>query len=181
MYTEGLCSVMKVVFCFILACLLTGCLPGLSGKNYLERWATIEEAFPSQLGCPQIIPEMPAYSYNKVVFDAPYADVFRAVWVAVTQAGQNIESSDKSKGLILATKIEWHPPNEVHRYYATCVKELTSKTTEVVFFAKVQGTCVGCLDKDRERLATLHGMNYAPEVSQVVNFTRNNLIAAGVL
>jgi hypothetical protein len=156
-----------------------------------KQFATVEEAYPSEQAY-QITPGVPSDSYKKMVFNAPYADVFRAVEVAATQVGQNIASSDKSKGLILATRVElrkWqdtpyraNPSTEGHLFYAITVKELKSRTTEVAVFVKVQASCRG---PHCGKASTLHwatGQDADGQgISQLMNFTRNNLIAAGAL
>jgi hypothetical protein len=177
-----------------------------------ERFATAEEVYPPGQAY-QITPEVPADSYKKAVFNAPYADVFRAVEVAATQAGQNIESSDKSKGLILTTRDDiqgqmyGHQPRARHLIYAITVRELQSRTTEVAVFSKVQLRCVyhgagevslmSCLtlgllipffyseNSNCTAMSTPHWpRGNAADIqglSQLINFTRNNLIAAGAL
>jgi hypothetical protein len=185
---RSLGPVTRLVFWVILACLLTSCM-----TRYPERFATVEEAYPSPQAY-RMTPDVPQDSYKKVVFNAPYADVFRAVEVAVTMVGQNIESSDKSKGLILATRVDrrqWahlNRPTEGYLFYAITVKELNSRTTEVAVFAKVQISCINretVLGLGCEKLTTLHwatkGDADMQGLSQLINFTRNNLIQAGAL
>jgi len=175
----------KLIFCVILICFLASCT-----HLYPERWATVDEAYSSQTEY-KITPEVPKDSYKQAVFNAPYADVFRAVEVAATQAGQNIESSNKSKGLILTTRGEnraWGTGPAKDRkgdilpgffFYAITVKELDSRTTEVVIFSKAQ----------RQSIRKIYtGLHWATGrdgdfqgLIQVINFTRNNLIAAGAL
>ena len=108
----------------------------------------------------------------------------------MTQVGQTIESSDKSKGLILATRVEkrlWAglaKPTEGHLFYAITVKELKSRSTEVAVFAKVQASCYS-LPGTCQEPTTLH-WSTGPDadgqgLSQLINFTRNNLTTAGAL
>jgi len=193
--------VVKVVSCVILACFLTSC-----ATMRPEQFATAEEAYPSEQAY-QITPDLPADSYKKAVFNAPYADVFRAVELAVTQVGQNIESSDKSKGLILTTRDDVVRGHARHFIYAIKVRELKSRTTEVVVVSKVQIRCLHegaggiiavsimtlgillplelsqnsqCTDASTPHWAK----GYSADIqglSQLINFTRNNLIAAGAL
>lgn len=197
---RGLCPVARVVSCVILACFLTSC-----ATMRPERFATAEEAYPRGQAY-QITPEVPADSYKKAVFNAPYADVFRAVEVAVSQVGQNIESSDKSKGLILATRDELRGTAR-HFIYAITVRELESRTTEVTVFSKVQIRCryeeaggmclMSCLTLGILLPFILSQNSHCTDIStphwargesadiqglsQLINFTRNNLIAAGAI
>ena len=206
-----LSPVIRMIFCIVLVCLLTSCTTVRP-----ERFATVEEAYPPQERY-QIAPNMPEDSYKKAVFDAAYADVFRAVKIAVTQVGTNIESSDESKGFILSTRDEqrMRPRSTVRYseslvtkfYYAIIVKELTSSTTEVSVSSKVQIKCemstpvdmvgatvfsCGCflpmMMQQRNECLEMSSIHWASDkdtniqvLSQLINFTRNNLISAGAL
>jgi len=177
---RSLRAVIQLVFCAIFAYLLASCT-----ETY-NRFVTIEEAYPSPEAY-QITAAVPSESYKKVVLNVPYADVFRAVEVAATQVGMNIESSDRSKGLILAIRQQLP---RFRRYYAITVKELGSKTTEIVVFSKAQSQCYEQWKSGCKRASTLHWsgtLERGPVDSdsqtllQVTNFMRNNLIAAGAL
>jgi hypothetical protein len=135
---------------------------------------------------------MPSDCHVKTSINASYADVFRAVEIAASQVGQNIESSDKSKGLILTTRVEkrlwgglnFHKHYEGRFFYAITVKELEAKTTELAVIAKVQILNVyggsDCDSYTKLHFATGPSADMTG-ISQLINFTRNNLIAAGAL
>jgi hypothetical protein len=189
---RGLCPVTRVVFCVIIACLLTSCFPVWIPQQF----AKVEEVYSSPQVY-QITSEVPSDSYKKLVFNAPYADVFRLVEVAVTQAGQNIEFSDKSKGLILAETVvgafqhQWRYGHsaEGRFFYAITLKELGSKTTEVTIFVKAQVRCVNhrlpvISRQCTEEMSVPHWASDKDAdnqgLSQLINMIRNNLIAAGL-
>jgi hypothetical protein len=182
---SGLRPVTRVVFCVILACLLASCTPHVTLRVIPDRLATIEEAYSSPQAY-QVTPEITPGSYKKAVFNAPYADVFRAVELSSTQVGQNIESSDRAKGLILATR-ENKRDNGLprHFYYAITVKELGSKATEVVVFSKMQFKLWTNEHPASGTVEEASRLKWSGEgdgtLSQLMNFIRNNLYAAGAL
>jgi len=188
---RGLKPVTRVVFCIIIVCLLTSCFPYVIP----EQFAKVGEVYSSPQAY-QITSEVPADSYKKLVFNAPYADVFRAVEVAVTQAGQNIEFSDKSKGLILAERLvqqyqrSWRHGRQSGGlfFYAITLKEVGSKTTEVTIFVKAQVRCLYGHVSSRECKTEASVPHWASDkdadiegLFQLNNLIRNNLIAAGLM
>lgn len=110
-----------------------------------EHYDTMNQAY-----LPNEIPSSssaPPESIKKSTFEAPFEDVFRAVTVSASQAQFNIESSDKSKGMILAERIA--PTGRVGDnnvtqtkfFHAIAVKEVGSKVTEVTILSKAQTRC----------------------------------------
>jgi len=133
---------MRTISLIALVFFLSGCTVTVP-----ERFATLQEAYPpgESLSPP---PDAPPDSFKKASFEAPYEDVFRAVSVAASQAQFNVESTDKRKGSILATRVIMvqGPVNrtitEPRQYsYAIVAKEIGPKATEVMTLARVQQTC----------------------------------------
>jgi hypothetical protein len=87
----------------------------------------------------------PRSSYKKTILEAPYEDVYQALYTAATQAQVNIEVSDKDRGVILGDNIQiaqWASRTvEHHYYYQILVKETGSEQTEVTIQAKAQMGC----------------------------------------
>lgn len=154
------------------ASLMAGCVGPLPE---LGPFATTEEAFPPSF-FQSISADVPASFSQKASFEAPYEDVWRAVTAGVTQAQLNIESSQKSKGQVLATR--FLPPATKY-FFAVLVKERGSKTTDVQVVAKIQN------NRFKESLIPGWHKDYDVDSKQrlesVIIFTRNNLIAAGAL
>jgi hypothetical protein len=152
-------------------------------------------------------PPPPPLSVKQAQLEAPYEDVFRAATVAAAQAQFNIEKSDKRQGLILAEQVERLPQygqtGAITRYYAIVIKETGPKASRVDIQAKAQIRC-GTLstsgwvittiltlgialimlptESDCRNRRELHwDATSAQQMSQFISFTRNNLIAAGVL
>lgn len=198
-------SVMSLLSFVIFVFFLSGCFPR---AIYLpERFSTIDEVYPSgevfdHLG------DVPVDSYKKVVFEAPYEDVFRIAEVSATQAMFNIESVDKAKGLIFALKVTqepgvWNysacgsPRNDKRYFYAIRVKETGPTTTEVTILSKAQGascyaggasvgtavgTGLGVFNKDKAvAYASVHWSTNLQDLLQYVTLMRNNLIASGYM
>jgi hypothetical protein len=137
---------MRLLSLATLVCFTTSC-----GAVIPERFATVKEAFP-QNSLPPSQTDLPPETTVKATFAAPYVDVFRAVMVGATQAQFNVESEDKSKGIILATRVFNAPPpvgkagsvfpSSKHRYYyGIVIKETGPKSTEVQMVAKRQLEC----------------------------------------
>mgnify|MGYP001604059396 CR=1 FL=1 len=144
----------------------------------------------------------PSQSRKSSLFAASYEDVYRAVFVSASQTQINIETENKSKGLVLGTrdietasmfrKCPAVPTGSLTRryYYAIVVKEQGAKSTEVFATVKVQGSCWTdfCWDSGNvecNNYSTPHwadrSENPEKELTQLMTFIRNNLIAAGVL
>jgi hypothetical protein len=182
-----------ILFIMILA--LSGCRSHLPAN-----FATVEEAFPpAETKTPANIP---SDSIKRSIFEVPFEDVFRAVMVSVSQVQMNIESNDKNKGIILATRtIEVPPPfhsdlgdnrrpKQRNYYYKIMVIEKGPKSTEVIAFAKTQGSCTdwsidAAFGSPCPKYAALHWAqnqdSSARELTQLMTFIRNNLIAAGLI
>jgi hypothetical protein len=172
------------------------------------RFGTMEEAY--SLGDPLRSTEgVPSESMQKVVFNAPYEDVFRAADVSASQTQWLIQKESKAEGIILAIRVLQIPPppdtadcpnaaganrrpTQRNYYYAVVIKEKGPKSTEITAVAKVQGRCEhkSCFLEPTanavcERYASLHwatGHDSAmSELTQFMTFIRNNLIAAGLL
>lgn len=206
-------SLMRLLSLITLACFVTSC-----GSVIPERFATVKEAFPPN-SLPSSQTDFPPETTVKATFAAPYADVFRAVMVGATQAQFNIETEDKSKGIILATRVFNAPPpaglggldfpSSKHRYYyGILIKEEGPKSIAVQVVAKRQLQChtrgfgyfvvavIGIFtmilipsfisgNSDCEEFASVQlatgKHNSEEQMAQLINFTRNNLIAAGAL
>lgn len=148
----------------------------------------------------------PPQSRKAAVFAASYEEVYRAVVVSASQTQINIERENKSKGLVLGSRVvEALPPvptcpgsqrvngiSQPRKYfYAIVIKEKGVRSTEVLASVKVQGACwTGhCFEYiDMEacsQYARLHWANLVEnpekELTQLMTFIRNNLHAAGVL
>jgi hypothetical protein len=198
-------SVMSFFACVMVVFFLTGCFP--KGIYLPEKFSTIEEVYPSDEIFDQL-EGIPADSYKKVAFEAPYEDVFRVAKVSATQAMFNVESVDKSKGLIFAMKVTqeqgvWNynacgpPKNDKRYFYAIKVIETGSTTTEVVIVSKTQGaacyaggasvgtavgTGLGLFNKKKaQAYASVHWSNNLQDLLQFLTLIRNNLIAAGLI
>jgi len=137
---------MRMISLIVLVFFLSGCTVTVP-----ERFATLQEAYPpnESLTPP---PDAPPDSYKKGTFAAPFEDVFRAVNVAASQAQLNVESTDKRKGQILATRFAQVQPRGFSGDYSLktfastysymiAVSEKGPKTTEVLASSKVQITC----------------------------------------
>ena len=198
-------SVMSFFSCMMLVFFLMGCFP--KGIYLPEKFSTIQEAYPSDKVFDHL-EGIPVDSYKKVAFEAPYEDVFRVAKVSATQAMFNVESVDKSKGLILAMKATqeqgvWNynacgtPKNDKRYFYAIKVIETGSTTTEVIILSKTQGaSCyaggasVGTVvgkgfglfnKKKAEAYASVHWSTNLQDLLQFLTLIRSNLIAAGLI
>lgn len=192
---------------FLICCFFA--LAGCGGLTWIPTsFATLQEAYPS--GDPLRSTEgIPSESMQKVVFNAPYEDVFRAASVSASQTQWLIQKESKTEGIILALRVLQIPPppdtldcpnaaganrrpTQRNYYYAVVIKEKGPKSTEVAAVAKAQGMChTSCYDLFNpsantacERYASLHwasGHDTAmSELTQFMVFIRNNLIAAGL-
>jgi hypothetical protein len=151
----------------------------------------------------------PPESMQKIVFNAPFEDVYRAANVSVSQVQWLIQKESKAQGIILAIQIlEMLPPvttancplnggansrpRQRNYYYAVVIKEKGPKSTEITAVAKVQGGCEhkACFaapsnNRACEAYASLHWAtrddSALPQLTQFMTFIRNNLIAAGLL
>lgn len=167
--------------------------------------ASVEFVYsPLEIG--SLIAKAPSQSKKATLFAASYEDVYRAAFVSASQTQINIETENKSKGLMLGTRaVEAVPPiprcqnserlNGVSLprkyFYAIVVTEKGPKSTEVLATVKVQGACwtgvcfqsvdlAECTHYSTPHWADL-GENPERELTQLMTFIRNNLIAAGVL
>ena len=202
---------MRIISLIVLACFLMSCTVTVP-----KRFATLEEVYPPNASLTPP-PDAPLDSFKKGTFEAPYEDVFRAVSVSASQAQFNVESTDKARGLILATRVMMvrnlgeSRTSEPRQYsYAIMVKENGPKSSEVMVLAKVQQSCtrmsflsgmsgilgfgvlliatlpIYLLDKTTcDKAATVQWatgeFTTLQEMTQIMTFTRNNLIAAGTL
>lgn len=119
------------------------------GRVVPERFMTVDQAFDPTSGFtpPAEYPD----AMKKSIFNVPYEDVYRAVEVSMSQAQFNVESENKAKGVILATRTVEMPiridygdmstPRRHTFFYAASVKELGPRKTEVTIAGKVQGQC----------------------------------------
>lgn len=171
-----------------------------------QRFAKVDEVFPPDKP-PILPPDIPSDSYKKMVFNAPYEDVYRAAEVSATQAILSIESSDKAKGVIKAELIKQITAGEWHYFFEIALKEIGPKSTEVIVTSKEQGSCnirtqgyVCCLgimtvglalameparNKKCEEISSVRwatgNTNVMQEMTNLMTFIRNNLLQAGVI
>ena len=151
---------------------------------------------------------IPADSYKRVTYEAPYEDVFRIANISATQAMFSVESIDKSKGIIFAMKVTqeqgvWNynacgsPKNEKRYFYAIKVTEIGPETTEILVLSKTQGAAcyaggasvgtvvgsgMGLFRKDEaEAYATVHWSTKLQDLLDYFNLIRTNLIAEGFI
>ncbi len=191
----------------VTACMfVAGCFTPLP-----EQFATPEEAFPSSQFDKGLPTDVPAESKKVVRFDATYEDVWRATTVSVSQAQLNVETAQKAKGLIHATRIvkgkrRQFPNAKTTMTYLFLVKEEGAKSVSVHAVAKSQTECkkwtpltwvvlpvitfgIALLDAGHQlECVDIAEAQYAKgefsseeELAQVITFTRNNLIAAGAM
>jgi hypothetical protein len=195
----------KRLVCGTLFILFLFTLEGCGGGMWLpQRFGTVGEAYLSR-DYLQSIEHIPSESYQKSMFNAPYEDVYRAVSVSASQAQLNIKKENKAEGLIFAEQaLKINPPTDLlncpannfannkpalwYYYYAIVIKEKGPKSTEVTAMAKAQGRCHtgGCWGNDNcPHYSAIHwasGPDSAmTNLSQLMIFIRNNLIAAGLL
>ena len=171
--------------------LMTACVA--PATDVMPQFMTVQEAFgPS--GSDEPPKDSKAIKTN--IFDASYEEVFRAASVSTSQAQFEIQSEDKHRGVILATREVqgsgyWFPRIF---FYSIRLKELGPKRTKVTIVAKVQAACTRfnwggasetnalCDKVSKGAWADLGGIFLAaPELSQFMIFVRNNLLAAGAL
>jgi hypothetical protein len=198
---------MRICTLVTLCCFLTSCYTIVP-----EHYDVMNKAYPpNDMASPA---SAPPESIKKSTFEAPYEDVYRAATIAASQAQFNIESSDKSKGLILAERIALtgkvgdNAVTQTKFFYAITVKELGPKVTEVAISSKAQTKCrytspgthvvttifsfgiwllfipaIVALDNQCKEAAEIHwdATMSLEQLTQFMTFTRNNLIAAGVL
>ena len=184
-------SILFLILCFFVP---LGC-----GTWVPERFVRPGEAYSSKdyLHTEQI----PQDSFKKMVFQAPYENVFRTASVSASQAQLSIEEESKGEGVILATRIvQALPPQNLpispgnklshqrNYYYAILVKEKGAKSTEVLITVKSQGKCLIdplCNTSACKAYAIPHwatGHDHAmQDLNQFMIFLRNNLIAAGLI
>jgi hypothetical protein len=165
-----------------------------------ERFVRVGEAYSSK-DYLQNTEQIPQDSFKKMLFQAPYEDVFRAASVSASQAQFSVEEEKKAEGVILATRTAKEQPPQIYPmspvnqqphqrnyYYAILVKEKGPKSTEVVIMAKVQGKCLTellispavCKAYATPHWASGHD-NAMQDLNQFIVFLRNNLIAAGLI
>jgi hypothetical protein len=194
--------VMRLLSCVVAAGLIAGC--GTKIRMPQAGLTPIENVF-AESNVAASVSAAPAESRKTSVFQAPYADVFRAVVVGASQNQINIESENKSQGYVLGTRaIQIVPPvprcpnSEPYNgralplryYYAIVVKERAAKRTEVTVAIKAQGTCwfghcFESVDRPCKTYSVPHwataNENPDESMTQLMTFIRNNLIAAGAL
>jgi len=94
---------------------------------------------------------VPPESQRKMVLEVPFEDAWRASMQAIVQAQFDVESSQKSKGYILAKKLKSKTGGgaggvtmtfRTQYIFAILVKESGPKTTEVQILSKVQANCL---------------------------------------
>lgn len=197
-------STKRVIFgtFFIVILLILG---GCGGGVWLpQRFGTAGEAYLSK-DYLQSTEHIPSESHQKSMFNVPYEDVYRAVYVSASQAQLNIVKESKAEGVILALQaLTINPPSDLmncpannfannkplqwYYYYAIVIKERGPRSTEVTAMAKAQGRCFSgvCFGNDPcPQYASIHwaaGLDSAmTNLSQLMVFIRNNLIAAGLM
>ncbi len=134
--------VMRGIALLTLVAFVTGCSTVVP-----ERLATPEEAFPDK-DVKTVPGDVPVDSTKKATFEASFEDVWRAANMGAAQAQLNIQTSQKSKGLILATTVKqithsyWGNQGlkDLHTY-AIVVRETGPKSTEVQVFTRMQSAC----------------------------------------
>jgi hypothetical protein len=124
--------VMRLVSITLLITTLIGC-----ATVDPERLASVDEAYPTKESYNATI-DVPAESCKKASFNAPYDEVFRAVTVAMSGKGLNIESSDKTAGVILATSTGKIGGMESQIYYAAKLSRVRTNRTDVLILSKGQ-------------------------------------------
>ncbi len=182
-------------FLCVFLLILSGC-----GSWVPERFVRAGEAYSSK-DYLKNFEHLPQDSFKKMVFQAPFEDVFRAASISVSQSQFSLEEERKAEGVILATRIvEALPPqdrpiapgnqrpHQRNYYYAIVVKERGPKTTEVIIAAKAQGKCLidplsntsACKAYSIPHWATGHDAA-TQDLNQFMIFLRNNLIQAGLI
>ena len=194
-----------LIYMFLIPSLimLNGCF-----KDLPENFSTITDVYPQK---ETNIDDAPQGSFMKTSLRVPYEDAFRSATVAASQAQLATIDSDQDLGRILALRATAVNPlvrkGASQYYYLIKVKEVTSNETEITIVTKSEEKCkyatpVGltlftiltlgillffmpliamensqCTDK-----STLHyDVTSMPEITQFMNFVRNDLIAAGLL
>lgn len=181
---------------------MAGCLSAI--RHPQDGMASVESVYATS-EIESLNDKAPSGSKKATLFTASYEDVYRAAFVSASQIQIDIETENKSKGLVLGTRVvEAIPlvprcPNSERfngvglprkYFYAIVVKEKGAKSTEVLATVKVQGACwtglcVKSADMACTHYSTPHwadlGENPEKELTQLITFIRNNLIAAGVL
>lgn len=187
--------------CFLLV-FVVSCTQTFRGPDH---FAEINEVYGNAL-LGNLPVSAPSDSRLKVVYAAPYEDVFRAAEVSVAQAQLFVEYTNKDKGIILATrstKVGSHINNYIEptmnssgyldsekRYYLIHVNELAAESAAVIIFTKIQFECHGqsgivsnvkeCMEKTKVHWPSGKEKNREP-MEMFHNLLRNNLIASGVL
>lgn len=198
-------NVMNVLFCVALFVFLNGCFP--RGIVLPDRFSTLKEVYPSD-DVFDNLEGIPADSYKRATYQAPFEDVFRIANVSATQAMMSVESINKTTGIIYAMKVTQEPgvwnynacgsaKNEKRYFYAIKVSETGPEATEILVLSKAQGAAcyaggasigtvvgsgMGLFKKDEaEAYATVHWSTKLQDLLEYFNLIRNNLIAEGLI
>jgi len=176
--------------------LASGCL---STTTLPEHWASAKEAFPDKKSTNP--PHEKEDAYVVATFRTPYEDVYRAALVSASQAMFNVTEENKREGYILAERIATivNTSIPVHYYYAIRIDEIHGKESRVTIAAKAQRECgfyghfaididictkqseLHWVDKRTPRsIGDPNPEGTKAEMTQVIVFIRNNLIAAGL-
>lgn len=142
---------MRSLLIILLLAFTAGCT-----STYPDRFLTVNEMFGTETKPPAEMSD----AFKKSIFEASYVEVFRAATISASQAQFNVESEDRKKGEILATRAVMQQPIGTsplsptqHIYsYMISLKELGPKKTEVSIAARIQARCmkestaaIGCL------------------------------------
>ncbi len=177
-----------VIVCFLAAC----------NQFHPEKWSTVKSVYKHSIDVEGAQDD----SIKTSTFEAPFADVFPAVERATAMANLNLEDSDEELGILYLTRAV-QMQNQTRYFYKVMVKEKGPETTDVTILAKSQGSCMHMgpgywpgviltafillpfLIINNSKCAEISALKWdyssLPEMHNVLNFTKNNLIAAGVL
>ena len=121
-----------------IAFLLQGCVTW-----HPKTFATPEQAFPPDENIS--LSNIPPDAYTKRTYKVNFADMFQIVDTSASQAGLDVQTTDPTKGVILATKSTgWHHlgvfrPHII--FTKVLLQEKSSRSTEVIIIFKDQGKC----------------------------------------
>ena len=138
----------RVLLAISIIVVMSGCAIYPEDNLQPSRLMTIGQAYPNLEAMAP--PAAFADSSRVTTYQAPFEDVFRIASVTASQVQFYVEDTQKSRGVILASRsammqpkgtMSGHLTTEHQYYYAILVRELGPKRTEVRISSKVQGKC----------------------------------------
>jgi hypothetical protein len=183
----------RLVSIFVLTIVLTTWSIVLA-KVLPDKFATSAEAFPDAAAIETR--DLPPGSFITRTFEAPYADIFQITIQSASPAGVVIESSDRAKGLILASKsasvrnpftaeANVNYPAQRTYFFSIAIKEEGPTRTEITIIAKVQTSCQynwltgkgTCTKEATVSYAHDRWHSAKIEMNNLIGFINNNLMA----